>query len=64
MISNIDPKMTVDQKYGFYSTHAVCLPTYLPDRDTDTAWSYSLAMIVLNFVAFLFVAIGYAIVFR
>ena len=63
LVRNVDPTLRVDQKYGFYSSHTVCLPTFLPKVSVDTAWLYSLMMILLNFFAFFFAAIGYIITF-
>ena len=51
-------------KFGFYSTHSVCLPTFIPHRDVDVAWAYSLMMILINFTAFFFIALAYALTFR
>ena len=64
LIQNIDPNLTTTYKYGYYSTHTVCLPTFFPDRETDAAWAYSLFTIWINFLGFVFIAVGYSLMFR
>ena len=64
LIKNIDPHMTPTYKYGFYSSHTVCLPKFFPDPKVDASWAYSLFMILINFIAFFFIAIGYGLMCR
>ena len=64
LIQNIDPNLTMTYKYEYYSTHTICLPTFFPDREKDVAWAYSLFVILINFFAFVFMAIGYSLMFR
>ena len=64
LIKSIDDDVTVGRKYGFYSSHTVCLPTFFPDQEAEVSWGYSLMIILLNFIAFVLIAIGYIIIFR
>ena len=64
LIKNIDPHMTPTYKYGFYSSHTVCLPKFFPNPKVDASWAYSLFMILINFFAFFFIAIGYGLMYR
>ena len=59
LIKNIDPNLKADLKFVFYSAHTVCLPTFFPNPKSDMAWAFSLVLILLNFIAFCLIAIGY-----
>ncbi|XP_039271686.2 uncharacterized protein LOC120346100 [Styela clava] len=63
-IKDLNPEYKVQRRFGYYSTHGVCLPTLFPDRHLDTAWPYSLFIIIINFIAFFFILIGYIKIYR
>nr|CAB3263306.1 uncharacterized protein LOC108950436 [Phallusia mammillata] len=48
---------------GYYSTNSVCI-SKLYVTPTDKAWPFSLAIITLNFVAFMFVAVAYIWIYK
>ena len=64
LIGLLDKNLIAECKFGFYSRYATCLPTVFPERDNQSAWGYSLAIVLLNFSAFLFIAFGYTLTFR
>ena len=64
LMRKVDPNLSLSHKYGFYSSHTVCLPTFFSNHETSRAWGYSLFMVILNFSAFIFIAIGYFLMFR
>ncbi|XP_077969484.1 G-protein coupled receptor GRL101-like [Styela clava] len=64
LISNLNSTYKVERRFGYYSTHGVCLPTLFPNPDTDTAWLYSLFILIVNFVAFFVIFIGYVKIYR
>ena len=64
LIKNVDPSIKSAERYGFYSSHTVCLPAFLPDPETDVSWAYSFAMITFNFLGLVFVAVGHVMIFR
>nr|XP_039264222.1 uncharacterized protein LOC120340036 [Styela clava] len=59
LISDLNSTYKVERRFGYYSTHGVCLPTLFPNPNTDTAWLYSLFILLVNFLAFIFIFIGY-----
>nr|XP_039248811.1 uncharacterized protein LOC120326557 [Styela clava] len=60
----IIPEFEIKQKFGYYSTHSICLPTLLPDRNNDTAWAYAMLIIILNFLFFFFILVANIILYR
>nr|XP_039247523.1 uncharacterized protein LOC120325480 [Styela clava] len=64
LMKTLNPSYTMKRKFGYYSTHGVCLPTLFPDREQDTAWMYSLLIIFVNLVAFSFIVIAYIFIYR
>lgn len=51
------------QTFGYYSYHSVCLPKYFV-RKGDPIWMYSTAIILCNFVIFVFIAVSYILIYR
>lgn len=64
MILDVSPNITVAYEFGYYSSHGVCLPTFFPDPSVDRAWGYSFFLLLLNFVAFLYMLVCYVLLFR
>ncbi|XP_077969490.1 relaxin receptor 1-like [Styela clava] len=64
LISDLNSTYKVERRFGYYSTHGVCLPTLFPNPDTDTAWLYSLFILIVNFLAFFVIFIGYVKIYR
>jgi len=50
--------------FGYYSAHGVCLPRLFPDPNLDRSWGFSLAVITLNFLAFVYMLVVYIIIYR
>ena len=50
--------------FGYYSAHGVCLPKIFPDIHRDRSWGFSLFVIVLNFVSFLYMLIAYIAIYK
>ena len=48
--------------FGYYGETSVCLPNFF-DPQGGTSWRYAVAMIVMNFALFLFIAVGYVAVY-
>ncbi|XP_039249356.2 uncharacterized protein LOC120327042 isoform X1 [Styela clava] len=63
LISKLNPTYKPDRRFGFYSSHGVCLPRLFPDPSNDAAWGYSLLFILVNFLAFIYIFVGYLIIY-
>ena len=48
--------------FGYYSSTRVCLPNYFVN-DFGNAWQYTFAIISLNFISFVFIAVSYVIMY-
>ena len=64
LIKVIDPNLNPNYEFGFYSSHSVCIPAFFPNKENGESWEYSLFIILLNFFAFIFIALGYGLMFR
>nr|XP_039261829.1 G-protein coupled receptor GRL101-like isoform X4 [Styela clava] len=64
MLKRLNPKFNIDQKFGYYSTHTVCLPTVFPNPMKDMAWGYSLIFLIFNFLAFFVISVGYFVIYK
>ena len=49
-------------EFGYYGQTSVCMPRFYVYRG-ENAWEYSLAIITINFLSFIFIAIGYVCIF-
>ena len=56
------PKYSPGEEFGYYSQTSVCLPRFYVAYGGD-AWEYSVAIITVNFVSFLFIAVGYVLIY-
>ena len=55
----------VPQHYlGYYSASGVCLPQIFQNPVRDLSWGFSLLTVSTNFIAFLYIALAYVIVYR
>ena len=50
------------REFGFYGETSVCLPRFYIARG-ENAWEYTLAIITINFLVFLFIAVSYILVY-
>ena len=64
LVGDLNPNITVAYKYGYYSSHTVCLPTLFPDPEKDISWGYSLALLLINFFAFVFILVAYIAMYK
>ena len=49
-------------KLGFYGVLDTCLPSFLT-TSWDPGWEYSIAIIMLNFTCFIFIAVSYILIY-
>ena len=56
------PKYSPGVEFGYYEQTSVCMPRFYVYRG-ENAWEYSLAIITINFLSFIFIAIGYVCIF-
>ncbi|CAK8682153.1 unnamed protein product [Clavelina lepadiformis] len=57
------PRLLPIRKIGFYGRTTTCMPTFYVNHN-DVFWPFSIAMITINFCLFLFVLLGYVIVWK
>ena len=50
-------------EFGYYSQTSVCMPRFYVVQGEDS-WEYSLGIICINFMSFVYIAVGYIIAFR
>ena len=53
---------TIIHEFEYYSDTSVCMPRFYVRRG-ETAWEYTLAVMTLNFLAFISIAVSYAFIF-
>lgn len=63
-MASINSSYRPERYFGYYSAHSVCLPRLFPDVNVDQSWPYSLFIIILNFLAFVFILISYIVIYR
>ena len=61
-LSDNFPEYNPGEEFGYYSQTSVCMPRFYVAYDGD-AWEYSVAIITVNFVSFLFIAVGYVLIY-
>ena len=57
------PEYSSHGQLGYYSETSVCMPRIFVSR-RDNAWEYTLAIIILNFLSFVFIAVSYFSIYR
>nr|CAB3263489.1 prolow-density lipoprotein receptor-related protein 1-like [Phallusia mammillata] len=62
-LAEFDQNYSVLGYYGYYSTHATCLPKIFTTRE-DVAWEFSIALTTLNFVFCLYIVLAYCVICR
>ena len=50
-------------EFGYYGQTSVCMPRFYVLQG-ENGWEYSLGIIIVNFLAFVYIAVGYIIVFK
>ena len=63
LVQKLSRNATIKGKYGFYSTHSVCLPMLFPNG-REPGWWYSLIFLIVNFTSFLIIAAAYVGVYK
>ena len=51
------------QMFGYYAETSVCMPRFYVVLG-DPSWEYTLSVITVNFICFLFIAVSYILIFR
>ena len=49
--------------YGYYSETSVCMPRFFMAYG-EPSWEYTFSIITLNFISFLFIAVGYFLIYK
>ena len=49
--------------FGYYGATSVCMPRFYVARG-ESSWIYTLAVITLNFLCFLFIAVSYFVIYK
>ena len=57
-----DPEYFSGVEFGYYGQTSVCMPRFYVYRG-ESAWEYSLVIIAVNFMSFIFIAISYICMF-
>lgn len=55
---------TLDKRYGFYSTHGVCISNLYPELHIDTSIGYTTFIMVVNFLSFILIGLSYIGIYR
>ena len=50
------------KKFGYYGETSICMPRLFVQKD-DAAWEYTLTLITLNFLAFVFILVSYVMMY-
>ena len=61
-VSDNFPEYSPGEEFGYYSQTSVCMLRFYVAYGGD-AWEYSVAIITVNFVSFLFIAVGYVLIY-
>ena len=60
--SNLPGDSSVDL-FGYYGGTSVCLPRFYVGHG-ESSWEYTIAVITINFLSFLFIALGYFLIYK
>lgn len=62
-LTRLDPDYKTLGYFGYYSTHAVCLPKIFVTRE-ESAWQYSFVLTTFNFLTFIYIVVAYMMIWR
>ena len=62
-LQNNLPESLPVRMFGYYGETSVCMPRFYV-KSGDSSWEYTFSLITVNFLCFLFVAIGYLEIYR
>ena len=62
-LQNNLPESLPVRMFGYYGETSVCMPRFYV-KSGEPSWEYTLSLITVNFLCFLFVAIGYLEIYR
>ena len=62
-LKNNHPEYSPKHEFGYYGETSVCMPRFYV-KQGDNGWEYSLAIILVNFLSFLFIAISYVLIYK
>ena len=49
--------------FGYYGETSICMPRFYVQH-SDSSWEYTIALITINFLCFVFIALGYFLIFK
>nr|XP_039248516.1 uncharacterized protein LOC120326321 isoform X1 [Styela clava] len=64
LMYDLNPDYIPKRRFGYYSSHGVCLPNFFPAPEEDAAWGYSLVIILINFFSLFFIFAAYIVIYR
>ena len=62
-LENNLPESLPVRRFGYYGETSVCMPRFYVARG-EPSWEYTLSLITLNFLCFIFIAICYSLIYR
>ena len=57
------PDNTSVYLFGYYGETSICMPRFYVQLG-DSSWEYAIAIITINFLCFVFIALGYFLIFK
>ena len=57
------PANTYVNLFGYYGETSICMPRFYVQH-SDNSWEYTIAIITINFLCFVFIALGYFLIFK
>ena len=60
--SNLPDSLPV-RRFGYYGETSVCMPRFYVARG-EPSWEYTLSLITVNFLCFIFIALSYVVIYR
>ena len=61
-LKNNGPEYSLEAEFGYYGQTSVCMPRFFVYQG-ESSWEYSLVIITLNFLSFIFIAVSYVFIF-
>ena len=61
-LHNNFPRYYPQGEFGYYGETSICMPRFYVAKG-EHGWEYSLAVITINFVAFIFIAVSYVVIY-
>ena len=61
-LKNNGPEYSLEAEFGYYGQTSVCMPRFFV-YEGESSWEYSLVIITINFLSFIFIAVSYVCIF-